>query len=205
MSISLTLELNDRDLKHFEDAMAAAQQAAEGKSESEIVDCAARLLNDAQGQHVPDFIMERLLQLDDMIAMIRDEGWALPAEDRKRVLSALTYFCEPADVIPDHVQVLGYLDDAVMIELCVRDLQPELDAYDEFCDYRQREAGKRGLEPANVGRADWLGERRAELVERMHVRRRREEGSGYGRSSGYAGHRRSYADRGWRPGFFRAR
>ena len=212
MSISLTLELNDRDLKHFEDAMSAAQQAAAGKSEAEIIDCAAQLLNDAQGEHVPDFILDRLLRLDDMIAMVRDEGWALGADDRKRVLAALTYFCEPADVIPDHVQVLGYLDDAVMIELCVRDLQHELDAYDEFCDYRQREAGKRGLEPANVGRAEWLGERREELVDRMHRRRERGMGSGYGSSSsygggaGYAGNaRRAYTDRGWRPGMMRVR
>jgi len=206
MSITLTMELNDRDLKHFEDAMAAAKKAAEGKGEDEIVECAARLLEQAQGERLPDFIVDRLLQLDDLIAMVRDEGWALPAEDRQRVLSALTYFCEPEDVIPDHVQVLGYLDDAVMIELCVRDLQAELDAYDEFCDYRQREAGKRGLEPANVGRADWLGERREELVERMHRRRERGVGAGYGRSSGYAANRQGYvADRGWRPGYFRAR
>lgn len=205
MSISLTLELNDRDLKHFEDAMEAAQQAAAGKGETEIVDCAAKLLVEAQGEQVPDFILDRLLRLDDLIAMIRDEGWAMPAEDRRRVLSALTYFCEPADVIPDHVKVLGYLDDAVMIELCVRDLQHELDAYDEFCEYREHEAKRRGMEAAAVGRADWLGGRREELVERMHRRRQRDLGAGYGRSSGYASARRTYGDRSWRPGLLRVR
>lgn len=204
MSISLTLELNDRDLKHFEDAMEAAKQAAAGKEDGEIVDCASKLLVEAQGEQVPDFILDRLLRLDDLIAMVRDEGWAMPAEDRQRVLSALTYFCEPADVIPDHVKVLGYLDDAVMIELCVRDLKHELDAYDEFCAYRESEAKHHGMEPAAVGRADWLGRRRQELVDRMHRRRERDAGGGYGRSSGYAGNKRTYADRGWRPGIFRA-
>ena len=205
MSISLTLELNDRDLKHFEDAMEAAKRAAAGKGDAEIIDCASKLLVQAQGEQVPDFILDRLLRLDDLIAMVRDEGWAMPAEDRQRVLSALTYFCEPADVIPDHVQVLGYLDDAVMIELCVRDLAHELDAYDEFCEYREREAKQRGMEPSAVGRADWLGGRRDELVERMHRRRARDTGSGYGRSSGYAANKRSYADRSWRPGMMRVR
>lgn len=205
MSISLTLELNDRDLKHFEEAMEAAKKAAAGKGEAEIIDCAAKLLKDAQGERMPDFIVERLLRLDDLIAMVRDEGWAMPAEDRQRVLSALTYFCEPADVIPDHIQVLGYLDDAVMIELCVRDLKHELDAYDDFCDFRQHEAERRSLEPARVGRADWLGTRRDELVERMHRRRDRDTGAGYGKSSGYASGKRNYSDRGWRPGLFRAR
>lgn len=204
MSISLNLELNDRDLAHFQEAMEAAKTAAAGKGEAEIVECASKLLVEAQGEHVPDFILQRLLRLDDLIAMVRDEGWSLPPEDRTRVLSALTYFCEPADVIPDHVKVLGYLDDAVMIELCVRDLKHELDAYDEFCDYRQREAERRALEPAKVGRADWLGARRDELVERMHRRRDRDAGAGYGKSSGYASGKRTYADRGWRPGLFRA-
>ena len=202
MSISLTLELNDRDLKHFEDAMEAAKQAAAGKDDAEIVECASKLLVEAQGEQVPDFIMERLLRLDDLIAMVRDEAWAMSGEDRARVLSALTYFCDPDDVIPDHVAVLGFLDDAIMIELSVRELQHELDAYDEFCDFRQHQAERRGLQADKVGRADWLDSRREELVERMHRRRgERGMGAGYGSSSGYSSDR-SYA-RTWRPGMFK--
>jgi len=89
-----------------------------------------------------------------------------------------------------------------MIELCVRELKHEIEAYDDFCDYRQHEAGRRHLEPAKVGRADWLDSRRQELIERMHVRRERDFGSGYGASSGYASGRASYT-RGWRPGYFK--
>ena len=44
MSITLNFELNDRDLEHFQAAMAAAKKAATGKSEQEIIDCAANLL-----------------------------------------------------------------------------------------------------------------------------------------------------------------
>jgi uncharacterized membrane protein YkvA (DUF1232 family) len=101
--------------------------------------CSGKLLEDAAKVHIPDFIKSRLLRLDDMIAMVRDEAWHLPEEDRGRVLSALVYFCDPKDIIPDNVEVLGFLDDAVMIELCVRELKHELEAYDDFCDYRQHE------------------------------------------------------------------
>jgi len=204
MSISLNFELNDRDLEHFRSAMASAAKAAEGKSDTEIVDCAAKLLTEAQGRELPDFIMDRLLRVDDMIAMVRDEAWGLDGDDRKRVLSALAYFCDPDDVIPDHAPVLGYLDDAIMIELSVRELQHELDAYDEFCEYREGQAGIRGLEADKVGRAEWLASRRDELVERMHRRRERTMGAGYGSSSGYASGRRGYV-RSWRPGMFRFR
>ena len=202
MSISLNFELNDRDLEHFHSAMAAAKKAAEHKSPAEIIECAGKLLAEAQKVHIPDFIKERLLRLDDMIAMVRDEAYTLPAEDCQRVLSALIYFCDPKDVIPDSVEVLGFLDDAVMIELCVRDLKHELEAYDDFCDYREHEARRRGLEPAQLGRAEWLESRRDELVDRMHARRERDFGSGYGSSSGYASSRGSYL-RGWRPGIFK--
>ncbi len=200
MSISLNFELNDRDLEHFQEAMAKSKQAAEGKSPEEIVDCAIKLLADAQKVRIPDFILERLLRLDDMIAMVRDEGWAMQQEDKERVLSALVYFCDPNDIIPDQVQVLGFLDDAVMIELSVRELKHEIDAYDDFCDFRQHQAERRGLAADKVGRADWLASRREELVDRMHERRERDMGVGYGSSSGY-GAARSYA-RTWRPGLF---
>ena len=200
MSISLTIDLNDRDLEHFHKSMEASRKAAEGKTPEEVVKAAGALLADAQKVHVPDFVRERLLQLDDMIAMVRDEGWNMQDEDRQRVMSALVYFVDPKDVIPDAVEVLGFLDDAIMIELCTRELRHELDAYDDFCEYRAREATKRGVEPSTVGQADWLESRREELLDRMHTRRARDVGVGYGSSSGY-GAKRTYT-RAWRPGMF---
>ena len=200
MSLTLNFELNDRDLEHFHNAMEASKKAAEGKTDAEIIENAGRLLADAQKVRIPDFILSRLLRLDDMIALLRDEAWALDQADRDRVLSALVYFNNPNDVIADSVPVLGYLDDAVMIEMCVRDLQHELDAYDDFCDFRQRQAERLGLDPAKVGRADWLGGRREELVDRMHQRRERDFGVGYGSSSGYSSGK-TYV-RAWRPGMF---
>src|SRR5688572_27840903 len=203
MSISLNFELNDRDLEHFHKAMAAAKEAAKERTAEDIVACSGKLLEDAAKVHIPDFIKSRLLRLDDMIAMVRDEGWHLPEEDKARVMSALVYFCDPKDVIPDSVEVLGFLDDAIMIELCVLELKHELDAYDDFCDYRQREAQRRGLDPAQLGREQWLEMRRDELVDRMHVRRQRDFGSGYGASGGYAAKVATSYTRGWRPGIFK--
>jgi uncharacterized membrane protein YkvA (DUF1232 family) len=201
MAISLTIDLSDRDLEHFTKAMETAKASAAHKTPEDVVAAAGALLADAQKVHVPDFIRDRLMRLDDMIAMVRDDGWHLDDADRNRVMSVLVYFADPKDVIPDHVEVLGFLDDAIMIELSVRELQHELDAYDDFCDYREREAKKRGIEPAKVGHADWLDSRREELVERMHTRRERDFGVGYGSSSGYLG--KANYTRAWRPSLFK--
>lgn len=202
MSVSISIELSDKDLEHFHAAQKAAQSTAGDKPTAEVIEAAGKLLKDAQKLTLPDFITERLLLLDTMIAMVRDEGFALPEADRDRVLAALVYFADPADAIPDHIPVLGFLDDAIMIELCVRSLQHELDAYEDFCDFREREAKQRGLDPASLGRADFLDSRREELIERMHVRRERDYGVGYGNSSGY-GQTRRYTGASWRPSMFR--
>lgn len=204
MSLSIAIELSDRDLEHFHAAQKKAQANAGKKSSDEVIAAAQNLLASAHKTAVPDFIAARLARLDDLIAMVRDEAWGLPEADRQRVLSALVYFADPQDVIPDSVPVLGYLDDAIMIELCVRELQHEIQAYDDFCDFREREARRRGQEVAQVGLADWLADRRQELLERMHDRRGREAGTGYGRSSGY-GPLTSYVSRSWRPSTFSVR
>jgi uncharacterized membrane protein YkvA (DUF1232 family) len=209
MSFSITIDLSERDLEHFQAAQKQAVASAAKKSDSEIVDAATKLLAEATKITVPDFIAERLGKLDDMIAMLRDEGFALPEEDRQRVLSALVYFADPKDIIPDSVPVLGFLDDAIMIELCTRELKHEIDAYEDFCDFRQREADARGLDPATIGRADFLESRREELIDRMHSRRNREQGGGpgrgYGSSSGWASGKTYHTSSSWRPGLFRAR
>ncbi|HEU0154020.1 MAG TPA: YkvA family protein [Arenimonas sp.] len=203
MPLAISFELSDRDLEHFTQALAKARAAAGSKTADEIIAAASKLLVEANKVEVPDFIAERLDRLDALIAMSRDEGWHLPEEDRQRVLSALVYFADPSDVIPDNVPVLGYFDDAIAIEMCVKELKHEIEAYDEFCEYRQGEAERRGLDPATVGRADWLEARRDELVDRMHRRRNRQAGgSGYGDSSGYA--RKGYTSA-FRPGLMRVR
>ena len=202
MPLSITIELSDQDIEHFSNAQKASMETAGTASAEEVTAAASRLLQDALKVPVPDFVGQRLQRLDQMIAMVRDEGWALGEEDKQRVVSALVYFANPNDIIPDATPVLGYLDDAIMIELCVRDLQHEINAYEDFCDYRQTEAVRRGLNPSAVGRADWLADRREELQDRMHRRRARDFGTGYGNSSGYASGT-SYVNEGWRPSLFR--
>ena len=202
MPLAISFELSDRDLEHFTTAIKAATFAAGSMSPEEVVAAAGKLLESTGTLELPDFIMQRLDKLDALIAMVRDDGWALPEEDRQRVLSALVYFADPKDIIPDNVPVLGYFDDAIAIELCVRELRHEIEAYEEFCDYRQAESERRGLNAAAVGRADWLASRRDELQDRMHRQRNREFGTGYGASSGYA--REGYT-KSWRPGLMRIR
>jgi uncharacterized membrane protein YkvA (DUF1232 family) len=107
-----------------------------------------------------------------MIRMLTDLEWRLPHEEAKRVLNALAYFTEPEDLIPDHIPGLGFLDDAIMVELVVRELKHEIEAYQDFCDYRNQNH-RAGTRDKPFSREDWLEQRRQELQSRM--RRRREK------------------------------
>jgi len=182
MSLSITIELSDQDLEYFQEALKRAQASAGVKTPEEITGAAGQLLETSKTTEVPDFIAQRLGSLASLINMVHDEGWAMGDEDKRRVLTALAYFAEPNDVIPDNVPVVGYLDDAIMIELCVRELKHEVEAYDDFCAFRTNEATGRGLDPTTLGRAEWLEERRMELQERMRRRR-----SSYGMGGGSGG------------------
>ncbi len=172
MGLRVTFELDDDDLKHFRLIMEEARRAASRVPPEDIVEAAEELLSAMGDTRVPGFIAERMDKLRLMISMLSDIEWRLPQQDASRVLNALAYFTEPEDLIPDHIPGVGFLDDAIMIELVVRELRHEIEAYRDFCDYRGQIRNEQG-QSAKVSRDAWLENRRNELQTRMHRRRKR--------------------------------
>ena len=129
----------------------------------DIVAAAEDLLQDIGSTGTPGFIQERIDKLRLLLRMMSDLEWRLPHQEATRVLNALAYFTEPDDLIPDHIPGLGFLDDAIMVELVVRELEHEIEAYRDFCEFRGQHSA--------TSRNDWLSERREELQQRMRSRR----------------------------------
>ncbi|MEJ2603660.1 MAG: YkvA family protein [Gammaproteobacteria bacterium] len=177
MTLRITIDLEESDLNHFRLIMKEARKAAGRASEDEIIAAAEKLLSEVREGKVPAYIQDRLEKLRVLTDMLRDGEWKLPPEETARVINALAYFAEPEDLIPDHIPGLGFLDDAIMVELVVRELRHEIDAYRDFCDFRTREEarlGKKSEDP--VTREEWLHSRRRELHSRMRRRRRSDRG-----------------------------
>ena len=172
MTLRVTFELSDEDLKHFELIMREARKAAAGLPPEDIVAEAEALLLAMGESGAEDFIGERIQKLRLMIRMLSDLEWRLPQQDAARVLNALAYFADPEDLIPDGVPGIGFLDDAIMIELVVRELKHEIDAYQDFCEFRDRTRADAGAKAA-VSREDWLDGRRKDLQSRMRRRRKK--------------------------------
>lgn len=165
MSLQISFELNDDDLQHFRLIMLQARNAAVRKSPEEILATATQLMQEIGAQRTPGFITERLQSVGKLMQMISDIDWRLPHDETSRILHALAYFAEPDDLIPDEIPGLGFLDDAIMIELVVRELRHEIEAYEEFCGFRENGPRRTTTELAQI---------RGELQSKMRRRRQRD-------------------------------
>ena len=168
MAFEVTFELKESDLDHFRDVMRKAQDGAKELSEQEILEN-AKDLSESISVEMPPFVSDRIAKLKTLVAMIEDSEWQIPEEEKSDVLSALAYFSDPEDLVPDHIPVLGFLDDAIMIELVVTELSEDISAFEEFCAYREREESRRDT---TITRDEWLGAKRRELHSRMRNKRR---------------------------------
>lgn len=164
----ITFELEPADIARFHEALARAERRVACADECDIVAAARHALDTLPIASAPGYIRRRLLEVVGLVEMLEDEAWALPQAERAEVLRLLAYFSDPEDMIPDEVEVIGLLDDAIMLELLVRRIRHVVQAYDEFraaraaqpeaCDATQRIALARDL---------------ARRRDRLHARMRR--------------------------------
>jgi uncharacterized membrane protein YkvA (DUF1232 family) len=166
MSLDIRIELNESDLEHFKALMTSAVNKAKDLPEETIIARAQAVCMEMERAKIPDFVATRLVSLEILIQAVQDTDWQMPEDERTEVLTSLAYFAEPHDLVPDNIPGLGYLDDAIMIELVIRDLSQDLEAYQAFCAFRRTEERRRGDE-ANVDRASWLEGKRNELRSRL--------------------------------------
>jgi uncharacterized membrane protein YkvA (DUF1232 family) len=173
MPYKMTIELSDRDLRHFRRELHKTRESVQIADDDEILAAAVDLVTVMRRTDLPDFVAERLEKLETLLAMAGDEQWPLRARERAPILAGLAYLCDPEDLIPDDIPGIGMLDDAVMIELVFQELRHELEAYEDYRRFRAqllRDAA--AGDPAKTQHR--LDRRRVQLLERM--RRRKKSG-----------------------------
>jgi uncharacterized membrane protein YkvA (DUF1232 family) len=178
MPLKIELELSDEDLAYFARVMDAVWKKNSKKPESELVAGARGLLKQARKSKAPEYVLKRLEDIGLLMDMLDDQEWGLEASERRRITAAISYFAAPKDMISDKVPGIGYLDDALVADLVIKELKHDLAGYREFCAYRD---GESKLSSKKVSRDGWLATKRKQLFERI---RRRREAAQSGRGGG---------------------
>ena len=178
MSIRVVFDISPRDLQRFRSEMRRARRQISGVAAEEILKAAEKAFNAVADKEAPDFIRQRLPRLGTLIGMVRDADWALPKSQRTKVLGVLAYFSDPDDLIPDVIPGLGLLDDAIMIELIFRDLHHDIEAFEDFCHYRDNYYRRHKIGRDAVTRGKRIKLRRRELMARANRRKRRDRERG---------------------------
>lgn len=172
MPIRVSFNLDDDDLRHFEEVAQQTQALARELPTDSIVGAARTVLESGERAHVAAFMRERFARLRTMIDMASDVDWQPRPEDQQRVLNALACFSTPSK----EASSVGLLDHGIMIELVSRDLEHDIQAYEAFCKFRETQLKKRRRPGAEQDeqRDQWLAQKRDELHTRMRERRQRD-------------------------------
>jgi len=171
-TLKVEFSLSECDLEFFQKRLDQACEKFEGADESRILAGVSDMMDKAYKSNPPEFVRSRIAKLGPLLAMLEDPDWNLEHEDRDRVISALAYFSDPEDLIPDSTPGIGYVDDAIMIDLVLAGLAPELEAYQDFVAHRV--ALKADVPDAKVS----LEDARTEMQSRMRRRRGRAKAGG---------------------------
>jgi len=169
----ITFELSDADIERFQAALEKSRRATRCADEVDVIDATKYALDHLSTSTAPAYVRRRLVEVQRLILMLEDEAWALNDPERSEVVETLAYFSDPDDLIPDDIEVVGLLDDAIMLEILLRRLRRVLNAYADFCAYRTTLAAMPGDAEQRRLHARCLAERRIRLHVRMRRRRTR--------------------------------
>jgi uncharacterized membrane protein YkvA (DUF1232 family) len=171
MPMKVCFELSDRDLRYFRQMLKQVRARGREIDERELLETARDKIHEIRSySRATRFLLSRLDRLERLVTMLDDPEWSICGASRLRVVEALTYFAEGDDLIPDRVPGLGFLDDAIIIELIVQDLRHEIEAYEDFMTFRST----RKLRARRGAPAVGIKPRREQLHDRIKRRVRRD-------------------------------
>ncbi|MBA3066412.1 DUF1232 domain-containing protein [bacterium] len=84
-----------------------------------------------KNKRYPSYVKQMIRQVKCLYALLKSPD--ISKERLNRVISALHYFVLAEDMIPDYIQVRGYLDDAFVIDVVYQEMKKDIREL-EGCD-----------------------------------------------------------------------
>jgi len=174
-SFKITFTLDEEDTAYFRNVFKMARKAAAGADREKILRPAKRLVEKVRrARKAPRFVLDAMTTLEDLTQLVEDEDYALPQRVETKVLAALAYFGNPGDLIPDHIPVFGFLDDALMIKIVEQEFRHELAGYRKFRKFRDGAEQRPWTKTAGERLPKRLAEKRKKIREEIEARNRRD-------------------------------
>jgi uncharacterized membrane protein YkvA (DUF1232 family) len=180
-----SLDLHDDGMIKFN---AIAKRLDPGRvpfSVDQIAGAARRVLRASMKGQESAFIKVRMRRAGEVRAALKDKQWSIPAPLEAKMRDIIAYLDDPASLIPNDVPVVGYLDDAILVDIAMDSLRGELENYADFCRFRWAEAARLQTTEVEADRAHWMAEREQE--HRLEQQLRRVRTTNYTRGAGSAG------------------
>jgi len=114
------------------------EQTAENMSSSDVQNAAdsGKSKMDNLSGDVPKALLDYWQDLKEMVSLLKDYFTGDYTEAPWKVISAVAaavlYFVSPIDLVPDVIPILGFLDDAFIISMCLSLCRSDLDDYRRF-------------------------------------------------------------------------
>lgn len=91
---------------------------------------------DNLSKNIPQALLDYWQDLKEMVSLLKDyftgDYTEAPWKVITAVAAAVLYFVSPIDLLPDLIPVLGFLDDAFIISMCLSLCRTDLDDYRRF-------------------------------------------------------------------------
>jgi uncharacterized membrane protein YkvA (DUF1232 family) len=166
-------ELDPARLQQFNALLARIREDHPTLDCDQLASAARELMDQSPDGRVPACIRERVRRAGAVDLMLSDPEWDTRAEAALVAALAVDYLRGDAPLIPNSLPVVGWLDDAVLVETAWPSLADEVRDYLDFCRLRRIEAGLRGEQRTHFGftREHWEDARDAEAEWLAHCRR----------------------------------
>ena len=162
MNTEYNLKITDEVTHHFNDIL----HNSKIPNETEVIISAENLILELKECHLEDYVISHIYTLKVLINMLSDSNWSISTSHKNYILSALQYFVQTDDVIPDNIPVVGLLDDCIVIDIVKNRLTNELDDYLDFS-----QTAKIYAHDKNYSVDDWKETKRKEVYSRLRHRR----------------------------------